>query len=82
MAWNELADVLLALVESVQAPRDVGLVVTEADLDIPLEVASAMRDGTLVFYGSAPHTRWKSGILPPVHLGRLHVELFDEPQRD
>ncbi len=81
MAWNELAEVLLALVESVQAPAETGLVVTEADLDIPLEVTSAMRNGELVFFGSAPHTRWKSGMLPPVHLGRLHVELLDEPRR-
>ena len=75
MIWYELADTLLALVESVQPPPGAGLVVTEAELEVPLEVQGGLRDGELIFWGSPPHTRWKSGVLPPVHMGRLRVAL-------
>jgi hypothetical protein len=75
MAWYELADVLIGLVESVQAPPDSGLVVTEAEMDVPLEVNSAWRNGELIFFGAPPHSRWKSGVLPAIHLSRLRVEL-------
>jgi len=74
----ELAAMLVALVESVQAPPEAGLVVTEAEMDVPLEVTGGMRNGELVIFGAVPHSRWKSGVLPPVHLGRLRVELMPD----
>ena len=79
MAKIELAEMLVALVESVQAPLQTGLVVTEAELDVPLEVTGGVRKGELVIFGTVPHSRWKAGVLPPVHLGRLRVELMDDP---
>jgi hypothetical protein len=79
--WYELADTLIAVVESVQAPPGSGLYVTEADVELPLEVMGAVRGGELIFYGSPPHTRWKSGVLPPVGMGRIHVALVDAPVR-
>src|SRR5262249_31610248 len=75
MAWYELADVLIGLVESVQGPPDSGLVVTEAEMGGPVEVNSGWRDGVRICFGAPPHSRWKSGVLPAVHLSRLRVEL-------
>jgi hypothetical protein len=77
MIRRELSETLVALVESFLAAPDSGLVVTGVTLDVPLEVLSGVRDGRLVFYGSPPHTRWRSGVLPPVHLSRLEVELVE-----
>ncbi len=77
MSWSELSDTLLALVEGFDAPPGSGLVVTEVLIDVPIEAMTAVRDGKLVVYGSPPHTRWKSGVLPPVGLGRLHVVACD-----
>jgi hypothetical protein len=78
MAWNELADTLLQLVESVAPRTGSGLVVTEAELEMPLEVGNAVHKGRLVFLATAPHSRWKSGFLPPVHRTRIRVELAEE----
>jgi hypothetical protein len=75
--WHELADTLIAVVESVQAPPGSGLFVTEAEIEMPLEVLGAVRDGQLIFYGSPPHTRWKSGVLPPVSVGHIRVGLLE-----
>jgi hypothetical protein len=74
----ELADTLAALIESVQTPRGSGLIVTEAEIDIPLEIGSAVAGGELIFFGNPPHTRWQSGVLPQVHLGHIRVELVEE----
>jgi hypothetical protein len=82
MAWNELADTLLQLVESVAPPTGSGLVVTEAELEMPLEVGSAMHQGRLVFLATAPHSRWKAGFLPPVHRTRIRVALAEFPEED
>jgi hypothetical protein len=76
----ELAEMLTALIESVQAPPEASLVVTEAEMDVPLEVTSGLRRGELVIFGTVPHSRWKAGVLPPVHLGRLRVELLEQTQ--
>ena len=75
--WYELADTLIAVVESVQAPPGSGLYVKEAEVEMPLEVLGAVRKGELIFYGSPPHSRWKAGVLPPVGMGRIHVELVE-----
>jgi len=74
----ELAETLVALIESVQAPPETGLLVTEAELDVPLEVTGGERKGELIIFGSAPHSRWIAGVLPPAHRGRLRVELVDD----
>jgi hypothetical protein len=52
--------------------------VTEADIEMPLEVLGAVRGGELIFYGSPPHSRWKAGVLPPVGMGRIHVALVED----
>ncbi len=76
--WTPLADTLLQLVESMVAPAGTGLTVTEAYLEIPLEVQSAMKNGEVVFYGIPPHSRWKAGVLPEVHMSRMRIELTGE----
>ena len=77
--WNSLADTLVALARALEAPPGSGVIVTEAEIDIPLEIGSAVRNGELVFYGSPPHSRWRSGFLPEVHMGKLRIELVEEP---
>lgn len=74
----ELSETLAALVESVQTPPGSGLVVTEAEIDIPLEVRGGVREGQLILFGGPPHTRWKSGVLPQVHMGHIRVVLAED----
>ncbi len=50
--YVELAETLTALVEAISPPPGT-LVVTEAELDVPLEIATATVDGRLVFLGGA-----------------------------
>jgi hypothetical protein len=74
MPRPELHRTLVAAVEAVSPPAGSGLVVTAADIDLPLEIVVGERDGRPVVAGTAPHTRWESGFLPQVHLGRLRIE--------
>lgn len=78
MTYRPLGDTLLALVSAVRPPEGSGLVVTEAEMTVPLEVFSGREQGDLVFYASVPHTLWKSGVLPPVHTGVLKVVLTED----
>jgi hypothetical protein len=73
MIHGELADTLIALIEGLIGPPGSGLVVTEGEVELPLEVQEVVRDGRLIVTGGPPHTRWKSGVLPRVHLGRVRV---------
>ena len=75
--WIELSETLIALVDSLQPLKETGLFITEALLDIPLEVIGGIQEGKLVFYAGLPHSQWKSGMLPKVHLGRLHIQLLE-----
>jgi hypothetical protein len=74
----ELADTLIELVKAVTPPPESGLYVTEALMDVPLEIGVETRDGELVFFGSAPHSRWKAGFQPETNLTRLTVQLIEE----
>jgi hypothetical protein len=69
-----LAETLTGLVESLEPPADSGLTLTGATLDVPLEGWVVPVHGTPVFLASLPHTRWRSGFLPPVQLGHVEVE--------
>lgn len=73
--YAELAETLLQLVESVQPAPHVGLKVTDAEIELPLEVQATRRGEELVFLAGAPHSRWQAGFLPQVHRGRLKVTL-------
>jgi hypothetical protein len=75
--WVELSETLIALVDSLQPPEESGLFITEALLEIPLEVIGGIQEGRPVFYAGLPHSQWKSGVLPKVHLGRLHIQLLE-----
>ena len=80
MMWRELGDTLAALISAVTPPAESGLVVTSAELDVPLEVVGGVHKGQLVFYGNVPHSRWKTGFLPTVNPSRLVVTLLDETE--
>jgi hypothetical protein len=73
MPRPELHHTLVAAVEAVSPQEGSGLVVTEVDLDLPLEIVVGERHGRPVAAGSAPHSRWVAGVLPQVSVGRLHV---------
>jgi hypothetical protein len=77
MMRRELSDTLASLVSAVTPPADSGLIVTTAELDVPLEVSSGIEQGKLVIYGNVPHSRWKAGFLPPVHVSKLVATLID-----
>jgi hypothetical protein len=78
MIRHELADTLVSLVAGLKAPPTARITIVEADLEVPLEICSGLQDGRLMFYASPPHSRWKAGVLPPVHTGRLRIELADQ----
>ena len=73
----ELADTLLALVEGITPPSGSGLFITEALLEIPMEITGASQDDRLVFFAAPPHTKWITGVLPPIHKTLLRVEITD-----
>jgi hypothetical protein len=75
--YYELADTLIALVDGIEPPPGAGLFVTEALLEVPLEVAGAVENEKLIFYAAPPHTRWISGILPAIHRTILRIEFQD-----
>jgi hypothetical protein len=74
---RELAVALTQVIDALIDPSLPSLVVTEAEIDFPMEVSAATRQGELVFFGSAPHSRWVSGFLPDVHVAKLRVELME-----
>ena len=78
MFQRELSQTLIELIESVQPPPDAGLIVTEAEIEVPLETGSATRREKLIFLGNVAHSRWKSGFLPPVSMSRIRVVLNEE----
>ena len=79
MARPELHHTLLAAVEAVSPSAGTGLVVTDVDLDLPLEIVVGERAGRPVIGGTAPHSRWEAGFLPEVQLAHLRIELVDPP---
>ena len=82
MMRRELGDTLIALVAALTPSVASGLVVTAAELDVPLEVASHVENGRLVFYADAPHSRWQTGFLPPTHLSHIVVALVEDSAPD
>jgi hypothetical protein len=72
---QELHATLTELVRSVAAPEGVGLTVTEAEIEIPLEVQMVVENGKMLFVGAVPHSRFKSGFMPTVHRCVVRVEL-------
>jgi len=78
MSRRELHHTLVEALEALSPPGASGLVITGAELDLPLELTALDRGGRPVVLGSAPHSRWESGFLPPVHLAHLEIEAFDE----
>jgi hypothetical protein len=74
------AETLAGLVASLDPPEGSGLTVTSATLDVPLEGSVVEMHGESVFVASLPHTRWRSGFLPPVHMA--HVEVREAPVED
>ena len=73
MARPQLHQTLTAAVEAVSPQAQPEIVVTEVELDLPLEIVAAEQRGRLLIAGSAPHSRWKSGFMPEVHLAHLHI---------
>jgi hypothetical protein len=70
---TELAAALEQAIDAILDASVGSLVITHAEIELPLEVAAGSRRGKLVFFGSAPHTRWVSGVLPAVHVAKLCV---------
>jgi hypothetical protein len=76
--WRPLAETLTTLVGGIEAPPDCGLVVTEADIEIPLEVRAVAVDDRPLLLAIPPHSRWTAGFVPPTHRFRLSIRLLDE----
>jgi hypothetical protein len=67
-------ETVVALVESVQPPDGTPLLIESVALEVPLEgrVVSGGA-GTPEFRAGLPHTRWRSGVLPAVHVAHLEL---------
>lgn len=76
--YVELGDMLTALTSSITPALETNLYVTEAELEIPLEVMTGIRHGQLVFFATPPMTQWKTGVMPTVHMARLTLTIYDE----
>lgn len=70
-----LGDTLIEMSGALWAPP--GLTITEIDIEMPLEISSAVAGGRLTILGNPPHSRWEAGFLPPVHKSRFHFVLLD-----
>ena len=68
-----LADTLEALVDSLTTADARGLAVESATMDVPLEGRVVRLAGVPTFFASVPHTRWRSGVLPAVHVAHLSI---------
>ena len=77
MRQIQLAETLIALLEGIEPPDESGLIVTEAEMDVPMEVSGVLIHDSMVFFAAPPHTRWKSGVLPQIHRATLRVELVE-----
>jgi hypothetical protein len=73
MIWNELSETLASMAGSIVPPAGSGLVVTEAEFQLPLEIRTAVREGQLLILAQPPHTRWKSGFLPATHMSQVRI---------
>jgi hypothetical protein len=73
MIWNELSETLASLAGSIMPAPGTGLVVTEAEIQVPLEIRTAVRQGKLLIFAQPPHTRWKSGFLPATHMSQVRI---------
>jgi hypothetical protein len=80
MARPELHRTLVAAVQAVSPPPGSGLEVTEVEMDLPLEIVVGVRDGRPVVGGTAPHSRWVTGVLPETHLSHLRIQAIDNPR--
>jgi hypothetical protein len=78
MFQREFSETLIELIESVKPPPETGLIVTEAEIEVPLEISGAVHKNKLIFLGNVPHSRWKSGFLPKVTLGHIRVVLEED----
>jgi hypothetical protein len=74
MTTTPFFETVVALVESVQPPEGAPLLIESVVLDVPLEgrVVSTS-DGAPEFRAGLPHTRWRSGVLPAVHVAHLEL---------
>jgi hypothetical protein len=68
-----LAETLEALVDSLTVADAPGLVVESATMDVPVEGRVVRVDGVPTFFANVPHTRWRSGVLPAVHVAHLRI---------
>ena len=82
MRRNELAETLIELTRTLDWAHGAGMSVTDLDIELPLEVTVATAGGKLVFLASPPHSRWRSGVLPPVHRAHLRVNALEATAAD
>jgi hypothetical protein len=75
MLWHELSETLLEYINGAMLRPQPGIKLVQLSFEMPLEVSGAERQGKLVFRAIPPHTRWKSGLLPPVHRASMEVVL-------
>lgn len=72
MPVRTLSETLEDLIGAVIAPEDVGLSLTEAEFDLPVEVRLATGpDGGLILLAEPSSVRWHSGFEAVVHRLRL-----------
>ena len=83
MSRPEMGDVLLAILEAIGDGGSVAdpisgasLLIEEADIDLPLEGYVVLEQGKPVLRTGPPLAFMRTGIMAPVHRGRLHLVLL------
>lgn len=76
--YVELGDMLMALTGSLAPTLESNLYITEAELELPLEVMTGIRHGQLVFFASPPMTQWKTGVMPVIHMAKIVLILNED----
>jgi len=76
---RQLSDTLLAYLDGVAIAGSADLRVTEALLEVPMEVTAESEHGRLALRTRPPFSRWRSGVLPVVHHCRI-VLVLDDPE--
>jgi hypothetical protein len=80
MPRPELHRTLVAAVQAVSPRPGSGLEVTEVEMDLPLEIVVGVRNGRPVIGGTAPHSRWVSGVLPETRMSHLRITAIENPR--
>lgn len=73
MSRIELSETLAALIAGVDVPDAVGIVISEATVELALQITMASRAGRLAVMAAPPTTTIQTGFDPVIHRARVRA---------